>query len=103
MFGRLSFFLVIISILCENNLFQTHFLRRSTTGNMTSNYRLKFGTAYRQLHNLSPLAVYPLLANSENYDSKQVSNTLWNLLSIARFILSTVSIDSHSISHLLPL
>ena len=61
---------------------------------------------YKSLNSLSPLNAYPLLvtgsinsiindqsSSSSTYDSKQVSNTLWNLLSIARFILCKFSID----------
>lgn len=58
------------------------------------------GQVYRQLQHLSPLITYPWMKNPtdahesiapllalSNNESKQMSNTLWNLLSIARFFL----------------
>lgn len=90
MFRRLSVFLVSVSFLCQTNPLQSYFLRRSS-GSVAnfSSYRFPLAIAYKQINSLSPLNTYPLLHNGNSYDSKQVSNTLWNLLSIARFILCT--------------
>ncbi|KAF7489923.1 Serine proteinase stubble [Sarcoptes scabiei] len=64
----------------------------SSIANLTNGFRL-----YKSLNALSPLSVYPMLVNNRGgnnqasdslYYPKQVSNTLWNLLSIARFLLS---------------
>lgn len=63
----------------------------SSIANLTNGFRL-----YKSLNALSPLSVYPMLVNNRGgnnqasdslYYPKQVSNTLWNLLSIARFLL----------------
>lgn len=92
MFRRLCFLLVSLSFLCVTKPVQTYLVRRSSSvvANQ-SNYRFPFvgGKSLRQLTALTPLSAYPMLVNGNAYDSKQVSNTLWNLLSIARFILCT--------------
>ncbi|KAH7643901.1 trypsin-1 [Dermatophagoides farinae] len=101
MFRGLSLFLVTINLLsiCHNNRLKSHFLSRSSgttaTAAITNLTNFRF---YKSLNSLSPLNAYPLLATGsitttttaadQPYDSKQVSNTLWNLLSIARFLLS---------------
>lgn len=105
MFRGLSLFLVTINILsCENSFLKSPLFGSRSSSGLTSlslvsnltNFRF-----YKSLNTLSPLNVYPILAASGNpqaiaastanagtaYDSKQVSNTLWNLLSIARFLL----------------
>lgn len=110
MFRRLSVFLVSVSFLIQTNPLQSYFLKRSSAlssvGNYSSHFRFPLSIAYKQLNAFSPLNAYPLLNSAaligaggggppglpNNYDSKQVSNTLWNLLSIARFLLCTTII-----------